>query len=462
MLVAATAPQSAAFAQAGADLPGTTLTIDAVGPKGLAGLAVLTPRDGGTAANVLAVGAPAGTTAVIHGGTCAAIDPAPVGLLGDVGAAGQLSTVVPVPYSMVVDGQHVVVFHPGLDLVTALGCGQIPLVSAGATTGPGGSPGPATAGTRYDSSRFGFGIRWAAPWAQLGVEPVAGIDAVRLGDGTSEVVVAGHDLTGGDATICVRDWEGRLLDSLRAGRISDLAPVAGVDSDAGDAQRSRGAFQFNLPTSGAPARSIVERLDCRRLASDSVLEITIDIPADVIDAETVAVDALLAGLTTTGTVLPRPTSVPATLAPPTPAPTAPPTPAADAGCAGMDTWVPATLARIEQLKGLSADAGTAMNSGMEAYARQLADNSLSVQRLLQAQRQDGVPIVVQQVQEDLLRMYQLLGDAYDLLSQAYGSGDTSLLQQGLGKAGEAEALASSTRRALREAASPCGITVPAA
>ena len=69
---------------------------------------------------------------------------------------------------------------------------------------------------------------------------------------------------------------------------------------------------------------------------------------------------------------------------------------------------------------------------------------------------------MQKVQDDMLRMYQLLADAYDMLSQAYRSGDSSLLQQGLGKANEAESLASSTRRALREAASPCGITVPAA
>jgi hypothetical protein len=58
-------------------------------------------------------------------------------------------------------------------------------------------------------------------------------------------------------------------------------------------------------------------------------------------------------------------------------------------------------------------------------------------------------------------MYQLLADAYDLLSQAYHAGDTTLLQQGLGKANESESIASSARRALREAASPCGITVPA-
>ena len=464
-VAAATLPPLATLAQSSADLPATTLTIDAVGANGLSGLAVLTPRDTGTAANVLAVGAPAGTTAVIHAGTCAAIDVTPVGLLGDVGAAGQISTTIPVPYTTVADGQHVVVFHPGLDLATALGCGQIPLVAATGTPQPGGSHAPtaSASATRYDSSTYGFGIGWAVPWSQMGFDPVAGIDAVRLSDGTSEVVVAGHQLSGGDATACVRDWEGRLLDSLRAGRISDLVPLGGADSNAGDAQRSRGAYRFSLLTTGVPARSIGERLDCRRLSSDAVLEITIDTPTDAIDAETAAVDALLAGLTTTGVVVTAtPTPVLATLPPPTPAATVAPTPTADAGCVGMAAWVPATLARIDQLKGLSDDATAAANNGMEAYSRQLAANSLSVQQLLQAQRQDTVPVAGQKVQEDLLRMYQVLADAYDLLSQAYHAGDSALLQEGLGKANEADSLANSTRRTLREVASPCGITVPAA
>ena len=267
VILAASASLSPALAQSGTDLPGVTLTIDALGATGIAGLAVLMPRDSGTAANVLAVGAPAGTTAVIHAGTCAAIDPTPVGLLGDLGAAGQISTVVPVTYATIADGRHVVVFHPGLDLATALGCGQIPVVTGAATTSPPGSEAPVTVGTRYDSSTYGFGIGWAAPWTRLGLEEVAGIDAVRLGDGVSEVVVAAHQQAGGDAAACVRDWEGRLLDSLRAGRISDLAPAAGVDSGTGDAQRSRGAYQFSLSTSGAPPRSIVERVDCRRLSA---------------------------------------------------------------------------------------------------------------------------------------------------------------------------------------------------
>ena len=60
-----------------------------VGPDGIGGLALLTSAEGGSTVQLLVVGAPAGTTAVVHAGDCAAIDPAPVGLLGDL-ADGQL------------------------------------------------------------------------------------------------------------------------------------------------------------------------------------------------------------------------------------------------------------------------------------------------------------------------------------------------------------------------------------
>ncbi len=80
LLVPASAlPPLAGIAQAADPGTGVTFTIDPVGTSTVTGLAVLTPRDGDTAANVLAVGAPAGAMAVIHAGTCAAIDPTPIG-----------------------------------------------------------------------------------------------------------------------------------------------------------------------------------------------------------------------------------------------------------------------------------------------------------------------------------------------------------------------------------------------
>jgi hypothetical protein len=98
-----------------------------VGPDGLGGLALLAPIEGGSSVQLLVVGAPAGTTAVVHAGDCAAIDPAPVGLLGDLGD-GQLQAELPLALETLADGGHVIVLHPGLDLALALGCGAIPAV----------------------------------------------------------------------------------------------------------------------------------------------------------------------------------------------------------------------------------------------------------------------------------------------------------------------------------------------
>ena len=106
-----------------------------LGPDGLGGLALLAAAEGGSSVQLLVVGAPAGTTAVVHAGDCAAIDPAPVGLLGDL-ADGQLQADLPLPLEAIADGGHVIVLHPGLDLGASLGCGPIP-----ALTGP--APGSA-------------------------------------------------------------------------------------------------------------------------------------------------------------------------------------------------------------------------------------------------------------------------------------------------------------------------------
>ena len=100
--------------------------VQAVGTGGVAGLALLAPSGSGTAVQVLVVGAPAGTTAVIHPGTCDAPDPTPVALLGDVSAGGQVQVSVPVAFETLADGGHLLAFHPGLDMTTLVGCGTIP------------------------------------------------------------------------------------------------------------------------------------------------------------------------------------------------------------------------------------------------------------------------------------------------------------------------------------------------
>jgi hypothetical protein len=277
-----------AVAQSPAPPSGATLTIEPVGASAVTGLAVLTPRDADTTANVLTVGAPAGAIAVIHAGTCEAIDPLPVGLLGDVGTTGQLAATVPVSFATIANGSHVLVVHPGLDLATAIACGAIPRIDAPAATMP-------------------------------------------------------------------------------------------------------------------------------------------------------------------------PTAAPTTI--PTTPPTAAPTP--DTACAGVDTWVAATLARFDSLKQMSDDLTTTMNAGIAAYAQALAANAVAVQQLQIDQGAAEVPASAADAQAAVIRMLQKLAEAYDLVAQAYTSGNTGVLQQGLSAASEAQGLGTAARTAIRGVATPCGITVPA-
>ncbi|HKZ91383.1 MAG TPA: hypothetical protein VJZ50_04530 [Candidatus Limnocylindrales bacterium] len=134
-------PAEAALAQDPAPIP-VQVQVSAVGASGVAGIALLYPAASGTAVQLLVVGAPAGTTAVIHPGRCDAPDSALVALLGDVGVSGQVQLTVPVSFEMLTDGAHVVALHPGLDMATQLGCGAIPAVVAPVPDGPDASAAP--------------------------------------------------------------------------------------------------------------------------------------------------------------------------------------------------------------------------------------------------------------------------------------------------------------------------------
>jgi hypothetical protein len=120
--------------------PATSVQVDLLGEDATApaARAVLTARDSSTTVQVLAPGAAAGTTVVIHAGTCAAVGADVVGLIGEV-VTGQAQGIVPVALSLLADGGHVVMLHPGIDFTTALACGVIPLTAVGpvASVGPG-------------------------------------------------------------------------------------------------------------------------------------------------------------------------------------------------------------------------------------------------------------------------------------------------------------------------------------
>lgn len=466
LLVPASALAPGALAQTADGRPGVTLTLDPVGSSTVTGLAVLTPRDGDTAANLLAVGAPAGAMAVIHGGTCTAIDPTPTGLLGDVGTTGQVAATVPVSFATIADGRHVLVFHPGLDLATALACGAIP-EAAGIEASAAPVASANATGQRFESAAFGFALGWDEPWERQEVDPGEGYEGIYLSNGRSTVGILGFQLTDGDATICIQNWEARLLGLLRGGTIADLQPVAddqGQPVGGGDAARAFGAYRFVYKTQDDPEGSdMVERTECRALGGLSVLQITSDIPFDARAEQEPLVQALIDGLETTAR--PATPTAPAATVQPTPAPTAAatpvPVPTADPACAGMEAWVSATLARFDAVKAMADDLATAMNAGMAAYAQTLADTSVAVQRLQIEQQQAAVPASAADAQAATIRMLQKLAEAYDLMAQAYMSGNSAVLQQGLAAASEAQGLATAARTAIRGVATPCGITVPA-
>jgi hypothetical protein len=135
----------AASAAIAAEAPGSiSIELAPVGPEGLGGLALLAAVEGGTSVQVLVVGAPAGTTAVIHAGDCGAFDPTPVGLLGELGD-GQLGSSLPLALGSLADGGHVVVLHRGLELAEAIGCGPIPALAV--APGPAASAAPLPEGS---------------------------------------------------------------------------------------------------------------------------------------------------------------------------------------------------------------------------------------------------------------------------------------------------------------------------
>jgi hypothetical protein len=453
----------------GAGSPTAAVTLSPVGDGTVTGLAVLTPRDADTAANVVAIGAPAGAMAVVHAGTCESIDPTPTGLLGDVGTTGQLATTVPLGFGAIADGAHVIAIHPGLELTTTLACGDIPLVEIGPdvrqTPGPDASTMPV--GERFEGTTFGFALDWDAPWQRQEWDPGEGYEGLYLSNGTSSVSFVAFELAGGDPAACIRDWEGRLLGLLRAGTVADLQPVAG-DEQPADAERAVGSYQYLYKTDADPAGStIVERDECRRLSPSSVVEVTSDIPVDARDVQAPLVEALIGRLVLTES--PTPSAAPATpvapTAPPTAVATQPPTPVpaptADPTCDGMDAWVSGTLARFDAVKAMGDDLTAAMNAGMAAYAQALADTALAIQRLQIDQQGATVPDAAGDAQTAVIKMYQKLAEAYDLMAQAYTTGNTAVLQQGLSAAGEAQGLATAARTALRQVATPCNITVPA-
>lgn len=274
--------------------------IAAVGTDGLAGLALLMPAPGGgTNVQIVVSDAPSGTFAVVHGGTCAAIDPAPVALLGDVSTTSQVAIANAI--DTLADGAHVLALHAGLDLASALGCGAIPRV-AGSAPAPTPEPGPTQpsgAGGSFTGPVTGFSITWPADWERYEVVESETEDRIGLRHGTTSILIGIRPRPGIDAQTCVRDARQGLFDRLDQGTLRDLAPLADADGSpiSGiDGDRAWLAYRYVSVEAGGEF-DIADYLECRT-SGDYLLSILHRSTPDTYDAA--EREAVLAGMTLPG------------------------------------------------------------------------------------------------------------------------------------------------------------------
>jgi hypothetical protein len=446
--------------------------VEAVGPAGVAGLAILSPTAEGTAVQVLVIDAPAGTSAVVHPGRCDAIDPALVALLGNVGAAGQVHATVPVPFETLTDGGHVVVFHPGLDLSTALGCGAIPATERPVDPlghEPTPAPGPmeppvdpVDPAASFDSPRFGFSITWGEGWQRVPVEPREELDFLALSNAVSDVHLAAYEGYGGDAAECVAEWERRVLAFLQEGRIRGLARAEGPDGQpvaGGDATRSRAGYRYTLTGDDGAEVDQVDLFECRRLSDRAVLAITLVSPGARFEAQARELEALLTGLV-----------VPAVPAPPdddagvleTPAPVPPepppvdPVAPADPACLGVPEWVAATTAHLDRIADLTRETeGVAETLGISAYVAALATLEGELRAMVARLSEAPTPELARVVNRKAVAGLETLADTASQYVAALRRGDLAAFQRATARQREGDELIIDARREMGELQGRC-------
>lgn len=281
------------------------VVIEPVGADGVRGMALLSPMaTGGTSVQLLVVGAPTDTFAVIHGGTCDAIDPTPVALLGDVSTTTQLTAAT--PFQTLADGGHVLALHAGLDLTRAVGCGAIPATSVT----PVGTEAP-VAGEGFTAPDGSFAIEWPADWVPYATAPVEGESRLGLQKGATSVLLAGRIGRDPDAQACVRNARQELFDRLDAGTLRDLAPltdgtgatISGVEDD-----RAWLAYRY-VSVEQTGEFDVADYLECRT-SGDAVVLILHRSTPDTYAASATERDLLLARLRIPGGTGPAPTAAP--------------------------------------------------------------------------------------------------------------------------------------------------------
>jgi hypothetical protein len=97
--------------------------------SGVSGLAILTPRDDGTAVTLLLQGGTPDQVALIHLGACEALDPDPLFLLGQPDATGRSESIVNVGLDELRGGGYAIAVHASAaELGVVVACGEIPAV----------------------------------------------------------------------------------------------------------------------------------------------------------------------------------------------------------------------------------------------------------------------------------------------------------------------------------------------
>jgi hypothetical protein len=95
--------------------------------SGVSGLAILTPQDDSTAVTLLLQGGTTDQVALIHRGSCEALDPDPLFLLSQPDAAGRSESIVNVGLAELQGGGYAIAVHASAaELGVVVACGEIP------------------------------------------------------------------------------------------------------------------------------------------------------------------------------------------------------------------------------------------------------------------------------------------------------------------------------------------------
>jgi hypothetical protein len=432
-----------------------------VGDASVSGLALLSPSGDATAVQLLVMGAAAGTAAMIHRGTCDDINPAPIALLGDVGAAGQIQTTAPVAYATLASGGYLIALHSGLsDLATAIACGEIPAVDLppDPTATPVTEP---VRSTTYTSPTFGYSFSWDDTWTVVMQGSTGGDDFIMLSRPGANLLAQGTEAFGDDTAECLSDSEARLRGSPDAEDVVPFDGVRGQSAAGTDVNSAWATFAYTSTKDDASTGRRIEFYRCYRLTETATLAVLHTAFESDYAEEAIARDAVLATLTLSGQP-PVPTAVPSAVATDVPLPTPSveptPTPASDS-CAGLETWLPPTYRRVDRMIDLIDQARLTPAGTLRSFWSSARGE---ITAMVELQRSQPVPPFAVDINN---RIIEILDAEIDLLNRSI-----ELIETDPGNAAalvaitqESEANASivaSLAGELKSLARECGFPVP--